>query len=66
MRLAEPITPDQKDRSAEIMRKNQLAQRKKEKNLAKIRVDNRTEILIKKGDNPAKRIELFKELNNKV
>jgi len=64
MRLSEPITPEQKDRSAEIMRKNQLAQRKREKNLVKIRVDSRTEILIKPTDVAVKRIELHKELNH--
>jgi hypothetical protein len=66
MTLAEPKTAKEKDKAEETLKKNQLAQRKKEKNLAKIRVDNRTEILIKKGDNPAKRIELFKELNNQL
>jgi hypothetical protein len=64
MRLSEPITVEQKDRSTEIMRKNQLAQRRREKNLVKVRVDSRTEILIKPTDDAIKRIELHKELNN--
>ena len=59
MKLAEPYTP------LISIKKAQAEQLKREQNMIKVRVDDRTEIMVSPGANIQKRIALYNELNNR-
>jgi hypothetical protein len=65
MKLSAPYTPSERITQMISIKKAQAEQLKREKDLIKVRVDDRTEIMVKRGANIQKRIALYNELNNR-
>jgi hypothetical protein len=65
MKLSAPYTPSERITQMISIKKAQAEQLKREKDLIKVRVDDRTKIMVKRGANIQKRIAFYNELNNR-